>query len=145
MSPLLGAGGQGLLRDDGAMSGNQEDRERAVRRPRVVRRPAAGPGPLGELKELLYRLYLEAGPPTLERIAALIAAGDGLDGSPEKDTIARCLPVPLARITPTHETGCRAPSYSPIRRRASPLHASSARGSPGPPGRAWLRGCCRRA
>jgi len=79
------------LRDDVAMSGDQEDRGRAVRRPRVVRRPVAAPGPLGELKELLYRLYLEAGPPTLEHIAALIAADDSLPGAPEKDTIARCL------------------------------------------------------
>ena len=77
------------------MSGDREDRRgRAVRRPRVVRRPVAGPGPLGELKELLYRLYLEAGPPTLEHIAALIAADEGLDGMPEKDTIARCLGSP---------------------------------------------------
>ena len=76
------------------MSGDQGNRGRAVRRPRVVRRPTAGPGPLGELKELLYRLYLEAGPPTLERIAALIAADSGLPGAPEKDTIARCLGSP---------------------------------------------------
>lgn len=76
------------------MSGDQEDRGRAVRRPRVVRRPVAGPGPLGELKELLYRLYLEAGPPTLEHIAALIAADDDLPSAPEKDTIARCLGSP---------------------------------------------------
>ena len=76
------------------MSGDQGDRGRAVRRPRLVRRPAAGPGPLGELKELLYRLYLEAGAPTLEHIAALVAADDDLPGAPEKDTIARCLGSP---------------------------------------------------
>ena len=54
----------------------------------------AGPGPLGELKELLYRLYLEAGAPKLEHIAALIAADDSLPGAPEKDTINRCLGSP---------------------------------------------------
>ena len=91
MSALLVALGMDSLRDDGAMSGDQRDLGRAVRRPRVVRRPAAGPGPLGELKELLYQLYLEAGSPTLERIAALVANDDGLAGAPEKDTIARCL------------------------------------------------------
>ena len=76
------------------MSGDQEDGGRAVRRPRVVRRPVTRPGPLGELKELLYRLYLEAGPPTLEHIADLIAEDDSLPGAPEKDTIARCLGSP---------------------------------------------------
>ena len=65
-----------------------------MRRPRVVRRPVAGPGSLGELKELLYRLYLEAGAPTLEHIAALVADDDDLPGAPEKDTIARCLRSP---------------------------------------------------
>jgi len=81
-------------RDDVAMSGGQGNRGRPVRRPRLVRQPAAAPGPLGELKELLYRIYLEAGAPTLEHIAALVAADDDLPGAPEKDTIARCLGSP---------------------------------------------------
>ena len=86
--------GADWLGDDVAMSGDQEDGGRAVRRPRVVRRPVTRPGPLGELKELLYQLYLEAGPPTLEHIADLITEDDSLPGAPEKDTIARCLGSP---------------------------------------------------
>ena len=98
MSALLGACGAGWLRDDVAMSGDQQDRGRAVRRavqrPRAVRRPVTGPGPLGELKKLLYQLYVEAGQPTLEHIAAEVAADDDLKGAPKKDRIDRCLRSP---------------------------------------------------
>src|SRR5216683_6323004 len=52
--------GSDSLRDNVAMSGDRGNRGHTVRRPRVVQRPAAGPGPLGELKDLLYQLYLEA-------------------------------------------------------------------------------------
>jgi hypothetical protein len=50
-----------------------------------------GPGPLRELKNLLYELYIAAGAPTLDAIAAFVAADDDLAGSPERDTIRRAL------------------------------------------------------
>ncbi|WP_280685545.1 tetratricopeptide repeat protein [Kitasatospora sp. MAA19] len=48
-------------------------------------------GPLRELKDLLYRLYLEAGPPTLDEITQWISEDESLPGAPERDTVRRCL------------------------------------------------------
>lgn len=64
---------------------------RAVKRPRPVKRPVVPPGQLADLKELVYRLYLEAGTPSLDEIAALISEDDGLPGAPERDTINRII------------------------------------------------------
>ncbi|MCL8009987.1 tetratricopeptide repeat protein [Streptomyces sp. AS02] len=55
-----------------------------------------GPGSLGDLKDLLYRLYLSAGTPTLDEIAEDIAADDSLAGAPGRDTIRRCISSPDA-------------------------------------------------
>ncbi|MBV9383062.1 MAG: sel1 repeat family protein, partial [Streptosporangiaceae bacterium] len=38
-----------------------------------------------------YRLYLEAGTPTLDEIAALVAGDDELAGAPARDTVRRCI------------------------------------------------------
>ncbi|MFF4725177.1 tetratricopeptide repeat protein [Streptomyces mirabilis] len=44
-----------------------------------------------ELKNLLYMLYLEAGPPTLDEIAQWVSDDDDLPGAPERDTVRRCI------------------------------------------------------
>ena len=62
-----------------------------ARRPRAIGRPQALPGPLGDLKALLYELYLQAGLPTLDQIAAAVAQDDQLAGAPGRDTIARII------------------------------------------------------
>jgi HEAT repeat protein len=64
------------------------DRKRRVR---VVKRPVIPDGPLRDLNDFLYELYLESGPMTLDAIAAAIAANDDLAGSPSRDTVSRCL------------------------------------------------------
>ncbi|WP_460347266.1 hypothetical protein [Actinoallomurus acanthiterrae] len=48
-------------------------------------------GPLGDLKALLYELYLEAGAPSLDEIVAWVAADDRLPGAPGRDTINRII------------------------------------------------------
>ena len=53
----------------GAMSGDGKGGG-PVRRPRVIERPRVPPGPLADLKALIYELYLQAGTPTLDEIAA---------------------------------------------------------------------------
>ena len=62
-----------------------------ARRPRVIERPRVSPGPLADLKALMYELYLEAGAPSLDEIAAWVAEDDGLAGAPERDTIHRII------------------------------------------------------
>ncbi|MET8955467.1 hypothetical protein [Streptomyces sp. NPDC004533] len=62
-----------------------------VPKSRLVARPRLPPGPLRDFKWYLYRLYLEAGAPTLEQIAALVAADEDLPGKPGKDTVKRLL------------------------------------------------------
>jgi hypothetical protein len=52
------------------------------------------PSPLRKLKDLLYQLYLEAGAPSLDKIAADIDADDELMGAPSRDTIRRCISDP---------------------------------------------------
>src|SRR4051794_6124486 len=61
---------------------------------RQVTRPRLPPGPLRELKDLLYQLYLGAGTPQLEGIAAEGAKDDSLSGAPGKDTVHRCISAP---------------------------------------------------
>ena len=53
----------------GAMSGDGKTGG-PVRRPRAIERPRVPPGPLADLKALIYELYLAAGTPTLDEIAA---------------------------------------------------------------------------
>ncbi len=65
-----------------------------ARRPRVISRPRVSPGPLADLKALIYELYLAAGTPTLDEITAVVAADDELAGAPGRDTIARIIGGP---------------------------------------------------
>jgi len=83
-----------------AMSGDEKG---GARRPRVIGRPRVPPGPLADLKALLYELYLQAGTPTLDTIAELVRSGewvqeDGevteLTGCPGRDTITRIIGDP---------------------------------------------------
>jgi thioredoxin-like negative regulator of GroEL len=78
----------------GAMSG--DGKSGAGRRPRAISRPRVPPGPLADLKALLYELYLQAGTPTLDQVAAWIAADEQEDlaGAPGRDTIARIIGDP---------------------------------------------------
>ncbi|MBP0449419.1 hypothetical protein J5Y04_07610 [Kitasatospora sp. RG8] len=71
-------------RDGGSRPGSQ----------RPIQPPPLRPGPLGELKQLLYRLYLGAGRPTLDHMAALVAADDRLPGSPPRDAIGHLIGSP---------------------------------------------------
>ncbi|MFE2100646.1 tetratricopeptide repeat protein [Streptomyces sp. NPDC059468] len=76
------------------MSGDGEGAPR--RRPRRLERAQVGPGPLSDLKDLLYRVYLAAGAPTLDEIVEDIAIDDSLTGAPGRDTVRRCLSSPEA-------------------------------------------------
>ena len=60
-----------------------------VRRPRKVTRAPLPAGPVRELREVMYRLYLEADCPRLDELARVIAADDDLAGSPGKDLIGK--------------------------------------------------------
>ncbi|MFE2286372.1 hypothetical protein ACFXDJ_19670 [Streptomyces sp. NPDC059443] len=63
-----------------------------AKRPRALERASAGwPRALRELKDLLYEVYLAAGAPSLDVIAADVAAADDLSGAPSRDTIRRCI------------------------------------------------------
>lgn len=50
-----------------------------------------GPGPLRELKDLLFEVYTAADEPSLDAIAMAIADDDSLLGAPGRDTIRRCI------------------------------------------------------
>ncbi|MET9818159.1 MULTISPECIES: AAA family ATPase [unclassified Streptomyces] len=67
------------------------DKGGGVRRPRPLARAVVGPGPLRELKDLLYEVYTAAGAPSLNQIAADIGEDDTLAGAPERDSIRRCI------------------------------------------------------
>jgi hypothetical protein len=68
-----------------------DDRGGSVRRPRVIERPGVPPGPLGDLKALVYELYLEAGAPSLDEMSAWVKDDDQLPGAPGRDTINRII------------------------------------------------------
>ncbi|URN08115.1 hypothetical protein LUW74_35295 [Actinomadura madurae] len=74
-----------------AMSG--DGKSRAVRRPRRIAQPRLPPGPLQDLKNLLYRLYVEAGAPSLDDIhhQAELAGTEAVAGWPGRDTIHRII------------------------------------------------------
>jgi hypothetical protein len=61
---------------------------------RAVRRPWLPPGPLADLKALIYELYMQAGPPTLDAIADAIARNEDLIGAPSRDTVKRLIGDP---------------------------------------------------
>ena len=68
-----------------AMSSDEKSgSQRAIKRPRVP------PGPLADLKALLYQLYREAGTPRLNQIEKW-AAMAGQAGMPGRDTVARII------------------------------------------------------
>jgi tetratricopeptide (TPR) repeat protein len=67
------------------------DKDGGVRRPRLLARAVVGPGPLRELKDLLYEVYVAADTPSLNEIAVDIGEDDALAGAPERDTIRRCI------------------------------------------------------
>lgn len=48
----------------------------------MVERPQAIPGPLGELKDLVYELYLMAGTPSLDEIAGQARQDEEFRGRP---------------------------------------------------------------
>ncbi len=73
---------------------NHDKRSASSKRPRLVQRAQVAPGPLGDLKNLLYQVYLEAGAPSLDQIAAMVAADSDLPGAPSRDTIHRCISSP---------------------------------------------------
>ncbi|MFF2789894.1 tetratricopeptide repeat protein [Streptomyces sp. NPDC058049] len=56
---------------------------------RAILRPVVPPGPLRDLKELIYLAYTSAGAPTLDEMAGLVAADDALAASPSRDTVGR--------------------------------------------------------
>ena len=57
---------------------------------RAIKRPRVPPGPLADLKALLYQLYLEAGTPRLNQIEKW-AAMAGQAGMPGRDTVYRII------------------------------------------------------
>ncbi|MEV0455817.1 tetratricopeptide repeat protein [Catellatospora methionotrophica] len=62
-----------------------------VRRPRPVPRVQLDAGPVRELRDAIYELYVRADRPQLLRLAEEIAADDDLAASPGKDTIGRVI------------------------------------------------------
>ena len=75
-------GGSAMTSDDSRGDG---------RKPRPIPPPRVPPSPLREFKRYVYRLYLAAGAPSLEKIVALVAEDDSLPGSPGRDTVNRLL------------------------------------------------------
>jgi tetratricopeptide (TPR) repeat protein len=61
----------------------------AVRRARQVQRVDLPAGPARDLRDAVYRLYLEADRPTLEDLAEQIADDEDLPGAPKKDLIGK--------------------------------------------------------
>jgi TPR repeat protein len=61
---------------------------------RSLRRPEVAPGPLRDLKDLLYELYVAAGSPTLDQMAAAVADDDSLSAAPSRDTVQRLIASP---------------------------------------------------
>jgi len=57
---------------------------------RAIKRPRVPPGPLADLKALIYGLYLEAGTPRLAQIEEWLARIPR-DASPGRDTVARII------------------------------------------------------
>ncbi|MBA2945315.1 tetratricopeptide repeat protein [Streptomyces himalayensis] len=65
-----------------------------TRRGRHVARAHVPPGPLRELKDLLYEAYVEAGEPTLDEIVKGIRLDFGLSRKAARDTVRRCISSP---------------------------------------------------
>jgi hypothetical protein len=67
-------------------SGSRQGSQRRIPQPQGVT-----PAPLRDLKDYVYQLYLEAGAPPTQRMAAEIGKDDSLPGSPSKATIHRII------------------------------------------------------
>ncbi|MEV0732267.1 NB-ARC domain-containing protein [Polymorphospora sp. NPDC050346] len=68
------------------------DRSREpVRRARAVKRADLPTGPARDLRDLLYRLYLQADRPRLDDLAKRIVDDDELPGSPRRDLISKII------------------------------------------------------
>lgn len=67
------------------------DERSLVRRPRPIEPVDLPDGPARELRDAIYRLYLEADSPTLDDLAARIAADETLPGAPKRDVIHRII------------------------------------------------------
>ncbi|MFB7293641.1 hypothetical protein, partial [Actinacidiphila glaucinigra] len=66
-----------------------------TKRPRMLARARVGwPPALRELKDLLYETYLAADAPSLDEIAAAIAADEDLPAVPNRDAVRRCISDP---------------------------------------------------
>ncbi|MEU8936093.1 hypothetical protein AB0D30_40175 [Streptomyces sp. NPDC048409] len=76
----------------GDTAGGRPGPEEGRKRQRQLTRARVGwPRALRELKDLLYEVYLAAGAPSLDEIAQLIVADDGLAGAPSRDTVRRVI------------------------------------------------------
>jgi hypothetical protein len=62
----------------GAMSSDEKSGSQ-----RAIKRPQVPPGPLADLKTLLYQIYLEAGTPRLDQIEKWAAMAGQACGVPE--------------------------------------------------------------
>ncbi|MEW2594012.1 hypothetical protein AB0893_26730 [Micromonospora aurantiaca] len=83
---------------------DSDGRSSARRRARGISRAPLEPGALKDLKDAIYRLYVDAGRPTLDLIAADVTGlADELDlpGTPGRDTINRI--IGDARLPPVRE------------------------------------------
>ena len=68
-----------------------DSRSGAPRRPRAIQRPQVAPGLASDLKDLVYELYLAAGPVTLDEIVQMVQEDDALPGAPGRDTVQRII------------------------------------------------------
>ena len=85
----------------GAMSGD-ETGGGPVRRPKMIEWPQLPPGPLADLKALIYELYVEAGAPSLDKIATWIARDGDLDAIVGRDTVHRIIGGPAMPASQAH-------------------------------------------
>lgn len=77
------------------MSGDGRGGARRGGSQRAIPRPSVPPGPLGDLKALVYELYLAAGTPTLDEVAGWIREDGSLAGAPGRDTVRRVIGDPV--------------------------------------------------
>jgi hypothetical protein len=85
-----------------AMSGDGRGGRRPVRRPKMIERPQLPPGPLADLKSLIYELYQQAGAPTLDKIVGWIARDSNLDAIVGRDTVHRIIGGPGMPASQAH-------------------------------------------
>jgi hypothetical protein len=118
---------------------SSDEKRGPLRRRRAIKRPQMSPGPLADLKALLYELYLQAGPPTLDEIVKWIVADQEATGSPGRDTVARIIgrtgmPPSQADVTTVATVLARAARWDPqdAARRARDLWVAARMASTSP-------------